>query len=420
MTGPEDFGPQPPQDVDAEMACLGSMLTSPQAIPAAMAIVSGKEFYRPAHRLIFTAITHLFGGGGEVDPVLVASELATRGKLANVGGAPYLLSLIQQVPSATNVGYYAKIVARKAKLRTLVETGVRWQQLGYSDTTTDEELGLVVAQAEEFLRGVQSPSDEGVMFGDLAEQWQTWSQNPDDIITTPWPELSEVLGGGFRKGKLYVIAGRPGSGKSMGGLNIATHIAELGLPVTVFSLEMAKLEVAGRLLASGAWASYGEIFRKQMKKETSQRVSEYIHSNQAMQLEVVDRAGITVEQIVAHIRSRRPAAVFIDYCQLITASFRGDRREAIDHITRSLKICASDTHTAIILASQVNRNGADRMPTIADLRESGSIENDADCVMLLHREDEGSGTVKINVGKNRDGPQRVLEMVWRGDMARIG
>jgi replicative DNA helicase len=396
------------------------MMLSETATADVMQVLQTEDFYRPAHGLIFDVITNLFGGGNTADPVVIATELEKRGKLRNVGGAPYLFELLQACPSATNATYYAKAVARKAQMRRLVETGVRWQQLGYSDTATQEELDLVIAQAEEFLKGVKAPSEEGIMFGDLTREWQTFQSKPEDILATPWCELTEYLGGGFRRSKLYVIAGRPGSGKSMGGLNIALHIAESGLPVTVFSLEMGKLEVAGRLLASGAWANYGEIFRKRMSGDTRDRVAEYIDSNQAMNLEIVDKAAITVEQIVAHIKSRKPAAVFIDYCQLITGSFRGDRREVVDHITRSLKVCAADTNTAIILASQVNRNGADRMPTIADLRESGSIENDADCVLLLYREDEGSGTVKLSIGKNRDGKMGTLEMVWRGDLARIG
>lgn len=417
----DEFSLQPPSDVDAERATLGAMLLSERAISEVLGIVTAKDFYLPAHTLIFEAIAHL-STGGEVDAVVVAAELDKRGHLNRVGRQPYLFELSQACPSPTNAAYYARLVLRKARMRHLVETGIRWQQLGHSQTTTDEELDLVVAQAEDYLRDMQAPSEDGIVFSDLVTQWQMFQDNPNDIIPTPWPELDDYLSGGFRKGKLYVIAGRPGSGKSMGGLNIGLAIAERNhsIPVTIFSLEMGKLEVAGRLLASGAWASYGEIFRKRMSRETNERVMEYIDTNRDMNLRVVDRASITVEQIIADIRNTKPALVFIDYCQLITASFRGDRREAIDHITRSLKICAADTNTAIVLASQVNRNGADRMPTIADLRESGSIENDADVVLLLHRDDEGSGTVKLNVGKNRDGKMGTLEMVWRGDMARIG
>lgn len=396
------------------------MLQSDKAVTEVMCILSPKDFYRPAHGAIYAAIIHLFGSGEPVDVMLLSMELAKRGKLENIGGAPYLHTLMQACPMIASAPYYARAVLRKARMRHLVETGIRWQQLGHSDTSTDEELDLVVAQAEEFLRGMNKPTDEGDMMGELFKEWQVYEPSAEDILATPWTELTEYLGGGFRKGKLYVLAGRPGSGKSMGALNIALEMAEkkVGL-ITIFSLEMGKREVTERILASGAYASYGEIFRRRMQRETNTRVAEYIDSNSDLPMEVVDRSGITVEQIVAHIRNKKPTAVIIDYCQLITASFRGDRREAIDHITRALKVCANDTGTCIILCSQVNRNGADRMPTIAELRESGSIENDADVVLLLHKE-EGSGTVKLNVGKNRNGKLGTLEFVWRGDVMRIG
>jgi len=409
----------PPQDLAAEQSVIGAMLLNNAVIPEVLEVLKSNDFYRPINGMIFDAAVALFTRGEPADAITVGQELGVRKQFNKIGGATALLDIIAAVPSVVNASYYAKIVAQRAQLRGMIAVGNRFIQL--ASEVGEDEFDDAIAQAESYFRELRKPSEGGVMFGELAGMWQTWQAKPEDIISTPWTELNEYLGGGFRKGKLYVIAGRPGSGKSMGGLNMAAHVAENGLPVTVFSLEMGKLEVAGRLLASGAWANYGEIFRKQMKQETHKRVAEYIDSRRAMNLEVFDKAGITVEQVVAHIRSRKPALVFIDYCQLITASFKGgDRREAIDHITRSLKICAADTHTAIILASQVNRNGADRMPTIADLRESGSIENDADVVLLLHRENEGSGTVLMNVGKNRDGKQGTIEMLWRGDLARIG
>ena len=409
----------PPQDLAAEQSVLGAILLNNAMIPSVLELIKAGDFYRPVNAMIFDAAVALFTRGEPADAITVGQELATRKQFTKVGGAPALLEIIQGVPMASNAAHYAKVVAQKAKLRGMIAVGSRFIQL--ASEVGDDEFDDAIGQAEQYFREIRKPADEtGVMFGELAGMWQTWQNKPEDIIPTPWPELNDYLGGGLRKGKLYVIAGRPGAGKSMGGLNIVSHIAENGLPVTVFSLEMGKLEVAGRLLASGAYANYGQIFRKQMEKDTFERVSEYIDTRRGMNLEVVDKAGVTVEQIVGHIRAKKPAAVFIDYCQLITASFRGDRREAIDHITRSLKVCASDTGTAIILASQVNRNGDGRMPTIADLRESGSIENDADVVLLLHREDHAAGTVKMNVGKNRDGKQGVIEFIWRGDLARIG
>ena len=408
----------PPHDLAAEQSVLGAVMLNNAMIPEVLELIKAGDFYRPVNAMVFDAVVALFTRGEPADAITVGQELTVRKQFSKVGGAPALLDMIAAVPMASNAVHYAKVVAQKSKLRGMIAVGNRLVAL--ASEAGDDDFDTAIGQAEQYFREIRKPSESGVMFGELTGLWQAWQQRPEDIIETPWPELNEYLGGGLRKGKLYVIAGRPGSGKSMGGLNMAAHIAENGLPVTVFSLEMGKLEVAGRLLASGAYANYGQIFRKKMERETFERVNEYIDTRRGMNLEVVDKAGVTVEQIIAHIRARKPACVFIDYCQLITASFRGDRREAIDHITRSLKVCASDTGTAIILASQVNRNGDGRMPTIADLRESGSIENDADVVLLLHREDESAGTVKMNVGKNRDGKQGTIEFIWRGDLARIG
>lgn len=408
----------PPHDLAAEQSVLGAVMLNNAMIPEVLELIKAGDFYRPVNAMVFDAAVALFTRGEPADAITVGQELTVRKQFSKVGGAPALLDMIAAVPMASNAVHYAKVVAQKSKLRGMIAVGNRLVAL--ASEAGDDDFDDAVGQAEQYFRELSKPSEGGVMFGELAGMWQTWQNKAEDIIPTPWPELNEYLGGGVRRGKLYVLAGRPGSGKSLGGLNIALTIAESGLPVTLFSLEMGKIEVAERILASGAYANYGQIYRKQMQRDTLDRVNEYIDTRRAMKLEVVDMAGITVEQIIAHIRARKPAAVFIDYCQLITASFKGDRREAIDHITRSLKICAADTNTVVILASQVNRNGDGRMPTIADLRESGSIENDADCVMLLHRADPASASVLLNVGKNRNGKMGTIEFVWRGEVMRIG
>jgi replicative DNA helicase len=396
------------------------MLLNNKMIPEVLQVVKSQDFYRPNNGLIFDAIVSLFTRGEPADPVTVSQELTSRKQIKKIGGAPALLDIIAAVPTAANAHYYAKIVAQRSKLRRLAEVGTFFQKIAYeAGDDVDEALGL----AEKYFREIQEPTDQAMKFGALVREWQSWQNRPEDIIPTPWSELNDYLGGGMRRGKLYVVGGRPGSGKSMAGLNMAAHVASLGQPTAIFSMEMVATEVASRLLAYGAWASYGEIFRKSMSKDTFGRVNDFIEKAGDLPLEVVDKASITVEEIVAYIRAHKPACVFIDYCQLISPSdTKIGRREQVDHITRSLKVAAADARCAIILASQVNRSPAtgQRMPTIADLRESGGIENDADVVLLLHRDDEGSGTVKLNVGKNRDGRMGVIEMVWRGEIARIG
>lgn len=411
----------PPHDLAAEQSTLGSMMLNNKTIPDVVQLVKSQDFYRPNNGLIFDAIVTLFTRGEPADAVTVGQELTTRKQLQKVGGAPALLDIIAAVPTATNASYYAKIVAQRAKLRRLAEVGAFFHRIAYD---AGDDVDAAIGMAENYFREVQQPTEAALSFGGLVQQWRTWQNKPDDILSTPWPELNTYLGGGMRRGKLYVVGGRPGSGKSMAGLNMAAHIAAVEkLPTVIFSMEMVATEVASRILSYGAWANYGEIFRKRMSKETLERVDEFIDSNADMKLEVVDKATVTVEEIAAYIRANKPACAFIDYCQLISPTdSKLGRREQIDHITRSLKVLATDTRCAIILASQLNRGPTTggRMPTIADLRESGGIENDADVVLLLHREDEGAGSVKMNVGKNRDGLMGTIEFIFRGDVARIG
>lgn len=411
----------PPHDLAAEQSTLGSMMLSNNKIPDVIQMVKSQDFYRPNNGMIFDAIVSLFTRGEPADPVTVGQELLARKQLQKIGGAPALLDIIAAVPTPANATYYAKIVSQHSKMRRLAEVGAFFQRLAYeAGEDTDEAIGL----AESYFREVQQPTETGIGFGALVTQWRNWQDQPDDIISTPWPELNTYLGGGMRRGKLYVVGGRPGSGKSMAGLNMAAHVATVEkLPTVIFSMEMVATEVASRILSYGSWGSYSEIFRKRMSAETLSRVNEFIETSGELKLDVMDKATITVEEIVAYIRAHKPAVCFIDYCQLISPTdSKIGRREQVDHITRSLKVCAADTRCAIILASQVNRGPAtgNRMPTIADLRESGGIENDADVVLLLHREDEGAGSVKMNVGKNRDGLMGTIEFIFRGDVARIG
>lgn len=409
----------PPHDLTAEQFTLGAMMLNNKTISEVMQVVKGGDFYRPNNALIFDAIVSLYSRGEPADPVTVHREL---GKLAEkVGGAKALLDMHSSVPTATNASAYAKIVSQHSRLRRLADVGSQFQRLAY-DSPVDEADEIIVT-AERFFREVTAPSAFGSRFCELVGQWRDWQTRPDDIISTPWPELNEYLGGGLRRGKLYVVGGRPGAGKSLAGLNMAAHVAEQGRKTVVFSMEMVATEVTSRLLAFGAWANYGEIFRKRMSEETLERVNAYIESHPDLNLEVVDRASIKVEEICAHIRANSPDCVFVDYCQLISASdTRVGRREQIDHITRSLKVAAAESGCAIILASQVNRSPATggRAPTIADLRESGGIENDADVVMLLHRDELMGGCVQLHVGKNRDGRMGTIDLTFRGEIARIG
>lgn len=405
------------------------MMISAQAITDVMTVLKSDDFYRPAHGTIFEVIIDVFSGGAEVDAVMVASELEKRGVLQRIGGAPYLLELIQDVPSASNATYYARIVSDKATMRRLVQFGIRCQQLGYTDTTDTEDVDAAVAQAESFLRQVRTPAEESASFSDMFLEWKTWigTDAARDVIPTPWFKVNEILGGGLHKGRLYVFAGRPGQGKSISVLNVAAHAAEQGKSVMIISLEMPRTEVTSRLLSSGAQVSFQQVIRRQMRQETQEGIEMYAATNNDMSLYCVDRANLTVEQIVARCRAvKNLDMVVVDYAQLVKATDRREKRNLqVAHVSQTLKVLAKEMDVAVALAAQSNRQGTDpktgkaRRPTLTDLGESASLEADADAVIFLHRPEPDEGTVDIVVAKNRSGLTGVVPLIFLGQQARL-
>lgn len=401
------------------------MLLSKDAIAAVTETLKAEHFYRPNHSEIFEAIATLTAEGEPADPVTVSRELQKRGSLDRVGGAAYLSTVMSTTPAAAGATAYARIVYDRWRQRKIIEAGDRFKQLGYIEATTSDDVDQLLAQADSIFRGLGEPAGAGMMWDDLVAKWRTWQESPDTSMATPWPELNQCLHGGIRTGQLVIFGGRPGDGKSNAGLNVLLQAAQEGHRGTVFSVEMDDLEVVSRLLAAGSWSKMGQIFTRRMDKETWLRVEEFIERRKGMPLEIVDQAYITVEQIVAHCRVRRPQIIFVDYAQLLQASdSKVSREQQVAHITRSLKVAAKHLHMAVIVAAQLNRGptGKDggREPMISDLRESGAAEQDADVVLLLHRPSDQEGVVHMIVGKNRNGPTGLLKLSFRGAIARIG
>ena len=413
---------EPPNDIQAEQATLGSMLISNQAITTVADILKGEYFYNNNNASIFSVIISLVNAGQPVDAVTVAAELDRRGFLMRIGGAPYLLTLCENTPTAVNVSSYARTVYDKWRQRQIIEAGRRFIELGMADATDTTEVDALLAQADDIFKGLGEPSRTGLTWDALVEKWRNWQESTGGIVPTPWPELNRKLNGGCHKGQMIIIGGRPGDGKSNAGLNINLNAAELGFKSIVFSVEMDDVEVCSRLLAAGSWSAQGEIMGRRMTAETMERVETYIEQRKGMDLELVDQPYITVEKIVAHCRLRRPDIIFVDYAQLIQASNnKVSREQQVAHITRSLKVAAKSLQMVVVVAAQLNRGPADgRVPVISDLRESGAAEQDADVVLLLHRPVETPGSITIIVGKNRNGPTGSVVLTFRGELARIG
>lgn len=418
---------QPPHDLAAEMATLGAMLLSKDAITDVAPILRADHFYRPNFGDIYDVILSLSSSGEPVDAVTVAHELESRGKLRRIGGGPAIHELTTAVPSPVGASYYARIVYDKWRQRQIIMVGQRFVQLGYEDATSSEEVDGLLAQADSFFRELGEPASSGLQWDDLVDKWREWQAVAGDVIHTPWNEVNAWFPGkGLHPGQLAVVAGRPGSGKSAAGLNIALGAAEHGRKTVVFSVEMDDVEVCSRLLAAGGWTKVGQLFSKDMDLEVQERVEGYIAKSRGMPMQIVDNPGISVEEIVAHCRATRPACIFVDYCQLMTGNPKTERRDLVAHITRSLKVAAKQLQMVVIAAAQLNRestrfdnNKMPKTPSLSDLAESDAIGRDADIVMFLQRQ-EHSPKVRVICVKNRNGVLGTADLPFRGHLARIG
>lgn len=414
---------QPPNDELAERSLLGAVLLAPKAIPSVIETVNANDFYHPKHQAIYSAIIDMFTSGEAIDAVTVGAALESRGDGKRTGGGTYLFDLIQNVPMPGNAAQYAQMVAEKARLRRLAELGAQLQQLAYAEGYDSTE---VYAQAAAFIREVEEPDSAGSSkFCDLVEDWKNWTFDGSASIPTPWDGLNSFLNGGLAKGRLVTIGGRPGVGKSLGGLNIAAFAAECGHPSIFFSLEMSRPEVTTRLLACGGEVEMGQLIRRQLTADSLDRVGQYASRFSAMPLWVDDRERVTVEQIAAKCRMIPDLELaVIDYLQLVTASDgKVSREQQVAHMSRSLKIMARELGIAVVVAAQLNRGpvkeGKPREPTIADLRESGAVEQDSDQVLLLHRPEGDEDVVRLICGKNRVGRTGFVDLQFEGRFARL-
>ncbi|MBU8813911.1 replicative DNA helicase [Mycolicibacterium goodii] len=399
----EDFGRQPPQDMAAEQSVLGGMLLSKDAIADVLERLRPGDFYRPAHQNVYDAILDLYGRGEPADAVTVAAELDRRGLLRRIGGAPYLHTLISTVPTAANAGFYAGIVAEKALLRRLVEAGTRVVQYGYAGADGADVSDVVDrAQAEIYDVTERRASEDFVPLEDLL---QPTMDEIDAIasqggisrgVPTGYIDFDEHTGG-FTPGQMICIAARPGVGKSTMGLDILRHcsIAQR-LPSVIFSLEMSKSEIVMRLLSAEAKVRLDAMRSGRMSDDDWVRMAKRMGEISEAPLYIDDSPNLTMMEIRAKARRLKQKTglrlVVIDYLQLMTSPGKRfeNRQTEVSDFSRQIKLMAKELDLPVVAISQLNRGPeqrADKMPQISDLRESGSIEQDCDTVILLHRPD---------------------------------
>ncbi|MDT7842629.1 replicative DNA helicase [Streptomyces justiciae] len=436
--GGASFERVPPQDLDAEQSVLGGMLLSKDAIADVVEVIKGHDFYKPAHETIFQAILDVYAKGEPADPITIAAELTKRGEINKVGGASYLHTLVQTVPTAANAEYYAEIVHERAVLRRLVEAGTRITQMGYA---ADDDVDEIVnrAQAEIYAVTEQRTSEDYLPLGDIMEgaldEIEAIGSRTGEMtgVPTGFTDL-DSLTNGLHPGQMIVIAARPAMGKSTLALDFARAASiKNNLPSVIFSLEMGRNEIAMRLLSAEARVALHHMRSGTMTDEDWTRLARRMPEVSAAPLYIDDSPNLSMMEIRAKCRRLKQRndikLVIIDYLQLMQSGKRSEsRQQEVSDMSRNLKLLAKELEVPVIALSQLNRGPeqrTDKKPQVSDLRESGSIEQDADMVILLHREDAyekespRAGEADIIVGKHRNGPTATITVAFQGHYSRF-
>jgi replicative DNA helicase len=434
----EEMDRVPPNSIDAEKSTLGSMLLDRDAIAKVIEILKPKDFYREAHTIIFNAINRLFDKGEPVDLVTVSEELKETGHLEAVGGASYITSLVNSVPTAANVEHYAKIVEEKAILRRLIKTADQIAQLGYKG---DQEIDNILDQSEQLVfnlsqrRTVQTFDGIKDILMDTFDNLEKLYNNKGDVtgIATGFRDLDKMTSG-LQPSDLVILAARPSMGKTALALNIAQHAAvKEKKSVAIFSLEMSKSQLVQRMLCSEAQVDSHRLRTGFLNENDWRRISQGAGRLGESKIFIDDTPGITVMEMRA--KARRIQAehgldlILIDYLQLMTGGSSSEsRQQEVSDISRSLKGLARELNVPVVSLSQLSRaveQRNDKRPQLSDLRSSGSIEQDADVVAFIYRDDyynpdsERAGITEIIIGKQRNGPVGTVELAFQKEYTKF-
>jgi replicative DNA helicase len=411
-------------------------MLSKDAIADVIEVVRERDFYRPAHELIFDAILDLYGRGEPADAITVSAELTKRGDIARAGGAPYLHTLISSVPTAANAGYYAKIILEHAIMRRLVEAGTKIVQLGYnSEGEVDDAVDQ--AQAEVYAVTERRTSEDYVQLSSflpqaLDEIEAIQKGGGAEGVKSGFRDL-DLLTHGFHPGNMIVLAARPAVGKSTLGLDIARHAAiHENKCAVIFSLEMSKSEITMRMLSAEARVGLNNIRSGQLSDDDWAKLARRMGEISDAPLFIDDSPNLSMMEIRAKARRLKQRhnlkLIVIDYLQLMTSGKKVEnRQQEVSEFSRQLKLMAKELDIPVIAISQLNRGPeqrTDKRPMLSDLRESGSIEQDADVVILLHREDmydsqNRQGEADLHVAKHRNGPTRTIKVSAQLHFARF-
>ncbi len=428
----------PPHNIEAEESVLGSMLLSKDAIAEVLELLREEDFYRPAHRTVFRSVLELYGHGDAVDAVTIQEELRRSGALADIGGAPFLHTLVASVPTAANAGYYARIVKEAGVLRRLIDAGTQIVQLGFE---TPQDTEAAVDQAESLVYQVAQ--------GRVTEDYHTLR----DVLTTTLEAIERLhedhreitgvptgfadldrLTSGLQPANLVIVAARPAVGKSTLGLDVARHAAvRAGVPTVVFSLEMSKTELVQRLMCAECTVDMQRLRTGRMEESDWTRLTRSLGKLADAPLFIDDSPGTTMMEIRAKCRRLKQrhglGLVVVDYLQLMQPSKRFEnRQQEVSEISRSLKLLAKELDVPVMAISQLSRQTearSDRRPMLSDLRESGALEQDSDVVLFIYRdelydpESPRKGEADLILAKHRNGPTDTVTVTFQGQYSRF-
>ena len=429
----------PPHDIEAEQAILGSMLTDKDAVVAAVEKLKEEDFYREDNRNIYIAMDNLYRRSEPIDIITVKAELGILGKFEVVGGLEYLASLPDKVPVAANVERYIKIVEEKSILRNLIKISGEITGLSYDQT---EEVDTIMDLSEKKIFDVvQKRSTKGytpikdVLIDSIAQIENLYNQKGTITgIPTGFVDLDKITAG-LHNSELILIAARPAMGKSAFALNIATHAAvNANVPVAVFNLEMSKEQIGNRILCSEAMVDSNKVKTGKIEEQDWIKLVSAVGPLSEAEIYIDDTAGISIMELRAKCRKlkleKNIGLVVIDYLQLIQGSGKrnASREQEISEISRSLKILAKELDIPVIALSQLSRAveaRTDHRPMLSDLRESGAIEQDADIVIFLYRDDyynpetEKKNVAEVIIAKHRAGSTGTVDLMFLGNYTKF-
>ena len=436
-----------PQNIDAEEAILGAILVSPTCMNKVVEYLHPESFYKPANRYVYEAMFQLYNSATKIDIVSVSDILNVNQKLELVGGRAFINDLSYKTITTTNVEYYAKIVQEKAIKRSLINAGAEIISAGYDLNPVEESLDT----AEKLIYDISSQKESSALlpikdlvydsYGKLEER----SKNKGKLtgVASDFYDLDNIYTNGFQKSDLIIIAARPAMGKTSFALNIAQNVAlKEKVPVAIFSLEMSKDQLTQRLLGAEAEVDAGRLKTGDLNTKDWGNLANAMEKFAQSKIYIDDTAGCTITDLRAKCRrlamkERDLGLIVIDYLQLIQGNNKEDRMQQISSISRGLKILAKELNVPIIALSQLSRaveSRTDKRPMLSDLRESGSIEQDADIVMFIYRDDYyksdtndeemaekalSKGEAEIIIAKNRNGPVGKITLLFQNNITKF-